>query len=154
MFSTFNWSKNWHFVIVGFTRYHWCSLSIFWKKKTFCVILVLTAFVSNGVKKITESFTSLRGNVSMPLAFSIYIYQKVFNFSFIDCYECKSFIIKKIGCIDYLLNFYVWMIFLRIDNISNRLHASIFKICAKGFWFSATALFNNIYVITIKQVSH
>ena len=45
------------------------------------------------------------------------------------------------------------MIFVRIDNISNRLYAGVFKICAKGFWFSVTALFNNIYVITIKQFS-
>ena len=45
------------------------------------------------------------------------------------------------------------MIFVRIDNISNRLYAGVFKICTKGFWFSATALLNNIYVITIKQFS-
>ena len=45
------------------------------------------------------------------------------------------------------------MIFVRIDNISNRMYTGVFKICAKGFWFSATALFNNIYVITIKQSS-
>ena len=44
-------------------------------------------------------------------------------------------------------------VFLRIDNISDRLYAGIFKILAKSFWFSATALFNNIYVITIKQFS-
>ena len=55
--------------------------------------------------------------------------------------------------IDCFLNFNnAWMIFVRIDNISNRLYAGIFKICAKGFWFSATALLNNIYVI-IKQFS-
>ena len=35
-----------------------------------CVILVLMTFVSNGVKKLVESFTSL-GIVSMPLAFYI-----------------------------------------------------------------------------------
>ena len=39
--------------------------------KTFCAILVLMAFVSNGVKKSAESFTSLGGIVSMPLAFFI-----------------------------------------------------------------------------------
>ena len=43
------------------------------------------------------------------------------------------------------------MIFVRIDNISNRLYAGVFKICAKGF--SVAAVFNNIYVITIKRVS-
>ena len=43
------------------------------------------------------------------------------------------------------------MIFVRIDNISNRRYTGVFKICAKGF--SVTALFNNIYVITIKQFS-
>ena len=39
--------------------------------KTFYPILVLMAFVSNEVKKSAESFTSLRGIVSMPLAFFI-----------------------------------------------------------------------------------
>ena len=39
--------------------------------KTFCAILVLMAFVSNGVKKSAESFTSLGVIVSMPLAFFI-----------------------------------------------------------------------------------
>ena len=43
------------------------------------------------------------------------------------------------------------MIFVRIDNISNRLYAGVFKIYAKSF--SVTAPFNNIYVITIKQFS-
>ena len=40
-------------------------------RKTFCVILVLITFVSNGVKKSAESFTSLGGIVSMSLAFFI-----------------------------------------------------------------------------------
>ena len=40
-------------------------------RKIFCKILVLMAFVSNGVKKIAESFTSLGGIVSLPLAFFI-----------------------------------------------------------------------------------
>ena len=39
--------------------------------KTFCAILVLMAFVSNGIKKSAESFTSLGGIVSMPLSFFI-----------------------------------------------------------------------------------
>ena len=39
--------------------------------KIFCVIPVLMAFVSNGAKKSAESFTSLGGIVSMPLAFFI-----------------------------------------------------------------------------------
>ena len=46
-----------------------------------------------------------------------------------------------------------WMILLRIGNSSNRLYAGGFKIYAKGFWFSATALFSNIYETTIKQFS-
>ena len=37
--------------------------------KTCCVILVLIAVVSNGVKKAAESFTGLGDIVSMPLAF-------------------------------------------------------------------------------------
>ena len=38
------------------------------------------------------------------------------------------------GSIGNLLNFYnAWMIFVRIDNISNRLYADVFKIYAKGF---------------------
>ena len=45
------------------------------------------------------------------------------------------------------------MIFLRIDNISSELHAGVFKIYAKCFWFSTTAFFCNIYMITIKQFS-
>ena len=45
------------------------------------------------------------------------------------------------------------MIFVRIDNISNRLCATVLKIYAEGFWFSATALFNNIYILTITQFS-
>ena len=44
------------------------------------------------------------------------------------------------------------MIFIRSDNVCNQT-ARVFKVCAKGFWFSATALVNNIYVITIKQFS-
>ena len=44
------------------------------------------------------------------------------------------------------------MILVRIDNVCNQT-VRVFKICAKGFWFSAAALFNNIYVITIKQFS-
>ena len=39
--------------------------------KTFCAILELIAFVSNGFKKSAESFTSLGGIVSMPLVFFI-----------------------------------------------------------------------------------
>ena len=78
----------------------------------------------------------------------------VFNFTFADRFEGKSFTIRNIGSIDYLFNFYnAWMIFVRIGNISNRLYAGVFKICPKGFWFSATALFNSIYVVTIKQFS-
>ena len=42
------------------------------------------------------------------------------------------------------------MIFVRINNISNRLYAGVFKICAKGF--SVTALFNNIYVILLNSL--
>ena len=38
-------------------------------RKTLCVILVLMAFVSNGVKKSAESFTTLGGIVSVPLTF-------------------------------------------------------------------------------------
>ena len=80
------------------------------------------------------------------------MFQMVFNFTFVDRFEGKSFTIRNIGSIDYLFNFYnAWMIFVRIDNISNRLYASVFKIFAKGFWSGATALFNNIYVVTIKQ---
>ena len=43
------------------------------------------------------------------------------------------------------------MIFVRIDNISNRLYAGVFKIYVKSF--SVTALFNNIYVLPTKQFS-
>ena len=43
------------------------------------------------------------------------------------------------------------MISVRIDDISNRLYAVVFKIYVRGFWFIVTAFFNNIYVITIKQ---
>ena len=78
----------------------------------------------------------------------------VFNFIFVDRFEGKSFTTRNIGSIEYLFSFYnAWMIFVMIDNISNRLYGSVFKICAKGFWFRATALFNNIYVINIKQFS-
>ena len=35
--------------------------------KTFCVILVLMAFVSNGVKNLAECLMNLGGIVSMPL---------------------------------------------------------------------------------------
>ena len=78
-------------------------------------------------------------------------FQKVFDFTFIDRFEGKIFTSRNIESIDYLFNFNnTRMIFVRIDNISNRMCADVFKICAKGFWFSATALFNNIYVITIK----
>ena len=45
------------------------------------------------------------------------------------------------------------MIFVGIDNISNIMYAGVFKICAKGFWFSSSAFFNNIYVITSKKFS-
>ena len=44
------------------------------------------------------------------------------------------------------------MIFVTIGDISNRLYTGGFKISAKGFWFSVTALFNNIYVITFKMI--
>ena len=81
------------------------ALLAFFGKK-FCVILVLMAFVSNGIKKSAESFASLGGIVSMPLAcFYIYIFQKVFDFPFIDRFEGKSFTIRNIESIDYLFNF-------------------------------------------------
>ena len=112
--------------------------------KPFCAILVLMTLVSNGVKKLTESFTSVGGIISMPL----------FNFTFIYRFGGKSFTIRNIGSIDYLFDFNnAWMIFVRTDNISSRLYAGVFKICAKGFWFSATAISNSIYVTTIKQFS-
>ena len=44
------------------------------------------------------------------------------------------------------------MVFVRIYNISDRLHAGVFKIYDKGFWFNATALFHNIYIITITGI--
>ena len=119
--------------------------------KTFCAILVLIAFVSNGVKKSAENFTSWRGIVWMPPFFYILIFQ-VFNFIFIDRFEWKSFSIRNIESIDYSFNFNnAWMIFVGIDNISNIMYAGGSKICAKGFWFSSTAFFNNIYVITSKK---
>ena len=43
------------------------------------------------------------------------------------------------------------MIFVRTDNISNRMYAGVFKICAEGFWLSATALINNIYVVLLNS---
>ena len=54
-----------------------------------------------------------------------------------------------------LFNFYnAWMIFVRSGNISNMLYAGVLKIYAKGFWFSATAFFNNIYITFFKVVFH
>ena len=41
------------------------------------------------------------------------------------------------------------MSFVRIDNNTNRLYPGVFKICAKRFWLSVSALFNNIYIKTI-----
>ena len=65
----------------------------------------------------------------------------------IDCFEEKFFTTRNIRSIDYLFNFYnAWMIVLRIDNTSNRVHASVFKIFTKGFWFNATA-FSNIFFV-------
>ena len=92
--------------------------------------------------KSAESFKSLGSIVSIPLAF-FYIIHRL---------EGKSFTIRNIGPIDYLFNFYnTWMIFVWIDNISNMLCAGVFKIYAEGFWLSAPSIFNNIYVIAIKQ---
>ena len=45
---------------------------------------------------------------------------------------------------------------MKISQTVYRLYAGVFKICAKGFWFSATALFNNwtiFFFSTIKQFS-
>ena len=73
--------------------------------KTFCAILVLMTLVSNGVKNLTESFTSLGGMISMSL----------FNFTFIYRFGGKSFTIRNIGSIDYLFDFNnAWMIFVRL----------------------------------------
>ena len=38
--------------------------------------------------------------------------------------------------------------------MSNRLYAGVFKIYVKGFRISATAFFNNIYIIVIKRFCH
>ena len=45
------------------------------------------------------------------------------------------------------------MIFVRIDNVSNRLYAGVFKIYTKCFWFDTTAFCNNIYMISTKEFS-
>ena len=50
--------------------------------KTFCAIFVLRDFVSNGVKKSTESFTNLAGIVSNAIRiFHVEIFRKIFNFT-------------------------------------------------------------------------
>ena len=86
-----------------------------------------------------------------PVIFIVSYLYLDFSDGFIDCSEGKSLTIRNIGSIDYLLSFYIaWMISVRNDNISDRLYTGVFKIYAKGFWFSTTAFFNNIY-IAIKQ---
>ena len=84
----------------------------------------------------------------------LFISQNIFNFSFIDRFEGKSFTITNIRPIDSLFHFNnTWAIFVKIGKISNQLHAGIYKIYVKGFCFNGTAFFNNIYIITIKQFS-
>ena len=51
-------------------------------EKIFCVILALIAFVRNGVKQSAESFMSLGGIVSIPLAFFISRFLRFFLFQF------------------------------------------------------------------------
>ena len=104
------------------------------------------AFVGNGVKKSAEHYKFRKYCINATRPFYVQIFQKAFNFTFIDRLEGKSFTIRNIESIDYLFN-NAWMIFVRIDNISYRMYASVFKVCAKDFWFIATALSNNIYVI-------
>ena len=61
-----------------------------------------------------------------------------------DHFEAKSFTIRNIASIYYLFDFYnVWMIFVRIENISNK-HDGVFKIDAKVF--SLIPLFLEIFI--------
>ena len=63
----------------------------------------------------------------------------VFNLSFIDCSEGKSFTVRNIRSIDYLFNCCnAWLISVRNGSISS---FSMIYIYAKGFWFISTAFF-------------
>ena len=54
-----------------------------------------------------------------------------------------------------MLDFYnARIISVRIDKMSNKLYAGLFKIYAEGLWISATAFFNNIYITVIKRLCH
>ena len=96
--------------------------------KTFCVILLLMAFVSNRIKKSTESIMSLGSIVIMSIAFFISKFLRRFLVTVSQNFLKENLSLRNIVSIDYLFNFYNGrVIFASIDNISSRLYVCVFQ---------------------------
>ena len=86
------------------------------------VSMSLAYFISRSLRRflISDSMTVLKENMSL-----------------------LEILLPLSTCLIFIM---LWKIFVSIDNISNRLYPGIFKIYAKGFWFSVTTFFSNLYI--------